>query len=486
MKLTHLIRPLHEGIWPVYGGGNGGEYSVYVDLDGVLVDLNAGITRSGSKVHWKNPEAISDAIAKLGGDPLNYDDVAKFYSELPKTPEADAIWSAASKTAKRLFILSAKPPSKYSDILNIEAVDDGKYNWVLNNLDPSPDDIHIVRHGDKSKFAKTSSDVLVDDDYHNISGWRQAGGSAIVHIHGSARGTLSGLANPSGKMDVEIDMDDNEGFSTDLKQFKGGGQAGGFARYSLNGSDYHMTTRAVGNDEDGLWLLAVYSVNDKIQKDLIDAMKSGELKQKHLQKFLDQSAEAISSFFSRGGKLNHTPDIIVVPESSSRLTELFAKAISNSLSTSPDIITMPKNRDPNTIKINIDGATQFAKTKTAHAQDKSKRMLNPSRRELPKDDIRRYEWSASDVVKKWRQDVILWASGKKKSHDLDQFIRRNLSGLYLPPDGFNGRLAGKKPLIVDDVSTFHTTMADIAKSLYETDIVSAPFGAVLWMMQTSS
>lgn len=467
MKLTCI----KEGMWPInVGNRQEKDYIYYIDMDGVLVDLAAGLR--GSKYHWKTPEALVQMIGATD-DP---EATRKFYLSLPKTQEADAIWKEANKLApKGVYILTAVP--------NIAGLDEAKMEWVLDNLSPPPRDILMVGHRQKSQYAKGPESILVDDDLGNIKQWTKAGGSGILHIPGSTRGTLQRMQVPEGTPDVDIDLSSPEGIATSPALFRGGGRAGYRAKFTKNNVDYHMRVNTVqipipNTDDVTLEILGVLSADD-MAVDVIKRLKNGNLSRPQILAFIDDSADSVVAFT----KQNYTQikfDNIIVPQSNSKLAALFAAAIAKKLGIT-SIIPVAKNKNASAVTINQSATTQVAQTLNTYVNT-PKRKANPNRLNYPRGDNRRYEWSANDVEQLWQKQVQGWINGTISTKQLDPLLRRNnLSDLYVPPNNFDQLVAGKCNMIVDDVTAYRMTITDIAKMLVDHGS-SAEVGVVLWMV----
>jgi hypothetical protein len=204
MKLVNIL----EAIFPVSRGQlQDKPYNVFVDLDGVLTDLASGVSKTAdgtpNKISWKKPSALVAALDNSS----NYDQVLHFYVNLPKTKECDKIWAAANElgASGKVTILTASPKD---NMINQDAVRDGKITWCKANLNPRPSEVLVVPHGKKASAIGrqlTEFDVLIDDSDNNIKQWIEAGGTAIPHIPGNPNTTIRNLKTP-GKLGVEIDL----------------------------------------------------------------------------------------------------------------------------------------------------------------------------------------------------------------------------------------------------------------------------------------
>ncbi len=483
MKLTAVwSRPLDEGIRQVrLGAPSGRRYRWFVDMDGVLVDLAAGVAGNREHRNWKDPDATAEAIVRNGGDPTDPKDVIAFYAGLPKTREADALWQAIHDTSPQsVQLLTSIPPGRYK----LAGLDEAKLEWAVANLDPTPNDVLVVPHRGKGGYASPDA-VLVDDSTWNTEEWQRRGGVPILHQTGDLRSTLAAVANPDGQLGFEVDDDDTlGGVPTDLPQYRrGGGRDIQFARYEHNNIARRLSLRVAkvpfndgSNEEVEIW--GVYGVKEDVQKELIGLFKKHGTGAAGVDAFLDTAAGVIARYVDKYAD-DARPELICVPESSSSIATRFAAAVASKTGIQRTYV-WAKNRDPAQIQINRHGAAQYAATKSSHAGDSTKRALNPFRRDLA--GAARYQWSPEEVMKLWHAKAARWATGEVKTKDLDPFIRRgNMFNLFQPPAEFPQDLDGRAALIVDDVATFNTTITDVARTLYDRGC-SIAFGSVLWLL----
>lgn len=154
------------------------DFNLYVDMDGVIVDFQAGVhqligqpmTKETKKVFWKT-------IKKM---PVN--EVADFWSNLPWTSDGQAFWRAISKYNPK--ILSSPGTSLRSTI------EEAKDAWIQKHLFPRP--TQVIFETDKWKYASLSS-VLIDDMAKQIDPWVANGGIGILHRPGYAEQSISTL-----------------------------------------------------------------------------------------------------------------------------------------------------------------------------------------------------------------------------------------------------------------------------------------------------
>lgn len=148
------------------------EFSLYCDLDGVLVDFLRGKTMLGPM----SGNQAWNAIRLAGAD---------YWANLPWTVDGKELWR--NLLPFHPVILTAYPNFRATEN---ELVSQGKTTWVYRELGVIPMIICEKHH--KCYYAAPKS-ILVDDDLDNIREWKAAGGIGIFHE--SASQTLLQLSN---------------------------------------------------------------------------------------------------------------------------------------------------------------------------------------------------------------------------------------------------------------------------------------------------
>ena len=145
------------------------EPTVFLDMDGVLVDFFSAFAKLANVKHWKqmDPQRLQDVLNKIVG--------SDYFAKLPKTNTCDSIVEMVVDFAGSYSILSS--PLR-GDIANSSK---HKQTWVTNNLSPQPRETIIVR--DKALYAAANGaqNILIDDRGSNIYKWQQAGGYGIKY-----------------------------------------------------------------------------------------------------------------------------------------------------------------------------------------------------------------------------------------------------------------------------------------------------------------
>ena len=145
------------------------EPTVFLDMDGVLVDFFSAFAKLANVEHWKEMDAqrLQGVLDKIVG--------SDYFAKLPKTNACDSIVEMIIDFAGAYSILSS--PLR-GDIANSTK---HKRAWVMDNLSPQPTTTIIVR--DKSQYALLNGvqNILIDDRENNIHKWQEAGGYGIKY-----------------------------------------------------------------------------------------------------------------------------------------------------------------------------------------------------------------------------------------------------------------------------------------------------------------
>jgi hypothetical protein len=144
---------------------------IFVDLDGVLVDLVKGL---GNKIGKELTAERSDEFLQEYKKFINSTsawDLSQFYAKLPPTADCERLWNAF-KGYKPLILsaCSSKTPIVY-----------GKELWCFTHLAIQSDRVFLTQKSfDKALYASKKS-LLIDDFDKNIEKFREAGGMGIHH-----------------------------------------------------------------------------------------------------------------------------------------------------------------------------------------------------------------------------------------------------------------------------------------------------------------
>lgn len=199
---------------------------VYCDMDGVLVDFEAGANELLQRMLAGDVDApwarmpkivrrIEQAREELAGTSavthrdmmgravknLMFDAVGhhpeEFFANLSPLPDgAGDLWSFLTGSGRTVHILSA-PIKRRSAAVGGEA-GDGKRAWISANLAPQPASINIVPANQKYQYAVKQDgtpNVLIDDKPSNVDEWEQAGGVGVLHVPGGGSNTIARLSD---------------------------------------------------------------------------------------------------------------------------------------------------------------------------------------------------------------------------------------------------------------------------------------------------
>ena len=144
---------------------------VYLDLDGVMVNLDAKI----QELFGKNYKELASSelwgeLGKIDHLFLNLDPMPNYltlFNYLKTKEQAGLI---------KLEILTSLP---YSTNKLVSAKDD-KIAWVREHLDKDIKVNTVVGGAKKARYVNSPKDILIDDMERNIDAWNQAGGRGIL------------------------------------------------------------------------------------------------------------------------------------------------------------------------------------------------------------------------------------------------------------------------------------------------------------------
>jgi 5'(3')-deoxyribonucleotidase len=141
------------------------KHKVYVDLDGVLVDLFSEMAKMSPSpiTHWKqlSQTEIGQMFTEIKG--------TYFFRDLPKYPQTNTLLQSILNIAGSFSILSSPLAG------DEEHCEKMKRLWVKENIPMDVEEV-IITH-DKTKYAK--GNILIDDYHVNIAKWEAAGGFGI-------------------------------------------------------------------------------------------------------------------------------------------------------------------------------------------------------------------------------------------------------------------------------------------------------------------
>ena len=194
---NRILMNEYTGKWKHFITENQDKYQIFCDLDGVLVDLLAGVNdaiygeppKNSSSRYKKSQNKAREALAggKLSEEDLNKQsdqfkkpvrefmyrvmtDDRHFWMNLPWQPEGRKFWDYIKKYNP---IILSRPTDLQSLI--------GKKKWVKDNLGLTGDKVQIRYN--KSPYAsyKGKVGILIDDFESNVSKFQAAGGRTILY-----------------------------------------------------------------------------------------------------------------------------------------------------------------------------------------------------------------------------------------------------------------------------------------------------------------
>lgn len=155
------------------------EYELYVDLDGVMADLESYIEKvldrklvTQSNGTWKDDKEIWEEL-RAKAEPQ--------FDKLEQLPDAMELWEYIRKYNPNILSATGIPVERNSEM---------KRKWVKANL-PDHNKILLVKTSKlKAQHAKPNR-ILIDDRTKSTVPWSEAGGIAIRHK--DAKSTISKL-----------------------------------------------------------------------------------------------------------------------------------------------------------------------------------------------------------------------------------------------------------------------------------------------------
>jgi len=158
--------------------------TIYCDMDGVLVDIVAGLAKLYNipNLSNKNFDSFINPLKKRIDE-----EHPNLFANLPWMTDGKSLWKYISNPKYKVEILSAHTttwqPSSKAD----------KLKWIEKNLKPKPHFSNVVLRPQKKDFATTNGkpNILIDDWKKNIQEWTAVGGIAIYHK--SANQTIAEL-----------------------------------------------------------------------------------------------------------------------------------------------------------------------------------------------------------------------------------------------------------------------------------------------------
>ena len=142
-------------------------FSIFVDMDEVLVDFLLGIKQISGDELSQTFELKPQLKHKILETP-------DFWKTLPKKPDCDELWNYIKKYNPK--ILTAEP-------IWDKSAKKGKWEWIQEHCPIPKTNFYCVPRKDKQIFAtiNAKSNILIDDYDKNCKEWENRGGIAILH-----------------------------------------------------------------------------------------------------------------------------------------------------------------------------------------------------------------------------------------------------------------------------------------------------------------
>ncbi len=162
-----LSLPVFEYKSKVMENANKQEYTIYCDMDGVLVDFDKQFEKASGGISPREYEETNgkEAFWNL----IDNENGVGFWVGMPWMPNGKQLWDYIKPNNP---ILLSSPSRSNSSRL-------GKRLWVRNNL---PGTKLILANSYNKKNYADSNNILIDDRPSNIDQWKAAGGIGILFI----------------------------------------------------------------------------------------------------------------------------------------------------------------------------------------------------------------------------------------------------------------------------------------------------------------
>lgn len=168
------------------------EMTLYLDMDGVLVDFEAGYSKIARGM------GIKEFSATFGEKEArnNYLNAGtEFWANLNWIHGGKELWNASSLLFERVCILSSAGTTDPQKATTVEA---GKREWLRKNIPSvSQDNVFIVRGKHLKQNLAARNAILVDDLPSTIQTWNLRGGFGILHNAKNYKNTIEALEDIS-------------------------------------------------------------------------------------------------------------------------------------------------------------------------------------------------------------------------------------------------------------------------------------------------
>lgn len=157
-----------------------GDFLIYCDLDGVLVDLFGRMSQIYRK-KLNNNNFSEEFFAYI--DKLDTKEKINFWRDLDQTDECAEIWNFIK--IFNPYILTACSGMSTACV--------GKKRWCAKNLNISPKYVICASESSDKQHYSGKNKILIDDLESNVNEWEQKGGIGILHKN--SKNTIKLLKN---------------------------------------------------------------------------------------------------------------------------------------------------------------------------------------------------------------------------------------------------------------------------------------------------
>ncbi len=140
------------------------QYSLYIDMDGVLTNFDKAFTDIGIDIPFRDFELKYgkieswNVIHERGG--------LDFWKNMEWMPDGKILWSYVKQYNPIILTSPAAEDESWQ----------GKKMWIERELG----DVVFIFERDKFKYARNNR-ILIDDFFKKIDGWNEHGGVGILH-----------------------------------------------------------------------------------------------------------------------------------------------------------------------------------------------------------------------------------------------------------------------------------------------------------------
>lgn len=143
---------------------------IFVDLDGVLVDLKKRLLEISNKPkEYLSKSTLTVLFYEIIRE-MNENERIEFWSNLDMKENALDFWN----------FLSGWQPLILTSVSGCQAAVVGKKIWCENNLKIDPNRVFCSRKSTEKQFYASPKTILIDDYENNIKEFRAKGGHGIL------------------------------------------------------------------------------------------------------------------------------------------------------------------------------------------------------------------------------------------------------------------------------------------------------------------